>query len=61
MYGVGDAEMMSKACEMRNKALEIRREQLETTTRITFLQNDQLIRELEYQSSHTEKILSRNT
>ena len=51
---------MNKACEMRNKALEIRREQLDTSTRITFLQNDQLIREIEYQSSQTEKILSKN-
>lgn len=36
--------MVNKACEMRNKALEIRKEQFQTTTRLTFLQNDQLIR-----------------
>lgn len=46
---------------MRNKALEIRKEQLQVTTRLTFLQNDQLIRELEFQSAKTEEILRRNS
>ena len=60
MYAFTYVEMLNKATEMRNRALEIRKEQLQVTTRLTFLQNDQLIRELEYQSSKTEAILSKN-
>lgn len=36
--------MMKKANEMKNKAIEIHKEQLDATTRLTYLQNDQLVR-----------------
>ena len=60
MYTRDYSEMMKNACKMRDEALLIRRGQLDTTTRITALQNDQLMRELEFQSNETQKIIREN-
>lgn len=49
--------MIDKFRDMRNNLLEIKKEQLSNNTRLTLLQNHQLIQELEYQSSHTSKIV----
>lgn len=53
-------EMIDKFRDMRNNLLEIKKEQLSNNTRLTLLQNHQLIQELEYQSSHTSKIVEKN-
>ena len=49
-------EMKDKFKDMKNSLLSIRREQLDNNTRLTMLQNHQLIQELEYQSINTEKV-----
>ena len=54
-------EMGCKIREMRTNLLSLKKEELETTTRLTMLQNHQLTTELEYQSKQTEKIVFRNT
>jgi hypothetical protein len=53
-------EMKDKFNDMKNNLLSIRREQLDNNTRLTLLQNHQLIEELEYQSSNTEKVVGKN-
>ncbi len=53
-------EMKDKFKDMKNSLLSIRREQLDNNTRLTMLQNHQLIQELEYQSINTEKVVDRN-
>lgn len=55
-----DAEMMDKIRSMKSNLLSIRRDQLDNNTRLTFLQNHQLIEELEYQSLNTQNIIDRN-
>ena len=45
---------------MRQNLLSLKKEELETTTRLTMLQNHQLTTELEYQSKQTEKIVFKN-
>lgn len=52
--------MKDKFNDMKNNLLSIRREQLDNNTRLTLLQNHQLIQELEYQSSNTEKVVDKN-
>jgi hypothetical protein len=52
--------MIDKFRDMRNNLLEIKREQLSNNTRLTLLQNHQLIQELEFQSSSTEKVVDKN-
>ena len=52
--------MSSKIREMRQNLLSLKKEELETTTRLTMLQNHQLTSELEYQSKQTEKIVFKN-
>ncbi len=52
--------MKDKFKDMKNSLLSIRREQLDNNTRLTMLQNHQLIQELEYQSINTEKVVDRN-
>lgn len=52
--------MMDKFKDMKISLLSIRREQLDSNTRLTMLQNNQLIEELEYQSSNAAKIVARN-
>ena len=42
---------------MQTSLLSLKKEQLETTTRLTILQNHQLTSELEYQSKQTEKLI----
>jgi hypothetical protein len=55
-----DSEMGNKIREMRQNLLSLKKEELETTTRLTMLQNHQLTSELEYQSKQTEKIVFKN-
>lgn len=57
---MNDIEMKDKFNDMKNNLLSIRREQLDNNTRLTLLQNHQLIQELEYQSSNTEKVVDKN-
>lgn len=45
---------------MEKNLVSLKREQLETTTRLTMLQNHQLTSELEYQSKQTEKLIFKN-
>ena len=52
--------MGNKLREMRQNLLSLKKEELETTTRLTMLQNHQLTTELEYQSKQTEKIVFKN-
>jgi hypothetical protein len=52
--------MGNKIREMRLNLLSLKKEELETTTRLTMLQNHQLTSELEYQSKQTEKIVFKN-
>ncbi len=47
-------EMLSKIKETKANLLALNDEQLQTTTRLTILQNHQLTCELEYQSQTTE-------
>lgn len=46
---------------MKNNLLSIRRDQMDNNTRITMLQNNQLLEELEYQSTNTQKIVHKNS
>ncbi|CAD8177752.1 unnamed protein product [Paramecium pentaurelia] len=54
-------EMLHKIQETKSSLLALKKEQLETTTRLTVLQNHQLTTELEYQSKQTEKLLFKNS
>jgi hypothetical protein len=45
--------MGNKIRDMRQNLLSLKKEELETTTRLTMLQNHQLTSELEYQSKQT--------
>ena len=47
-------EMLFKIKETKANLLALNDEQLQTTTRLTMLQNDQLTKELEFQSKQTE-------
>lgn len=53
-------EMLYKIKETKANLLALNDEQLQTTTRLTILQNHQLTTELEYQSKQTEKLLFKN-
>ena len=53
-------EMLFKIKETKANLLALNDEQLQTTTRLTILQNHQLTTELEYQSKQTEQLLFRN-
>ena len=53
-------EMLYKIKETKANLLALNDEQLQTTTRLTILQNHQLTTELEYQSKQTEQLLARN-
>lgn len=53
--------MIDKFRDMKTNLLSIRKEQLSNNTRLTLLQNHQLIQELEYQSSKTEQVLVKNS
>ena len=52
--------MQAKIQETRANLKALNEEQLQTTTRLTTLQNHQLTTELEYQSKQTEKLLTKN-
>ena len=52
--------MHEKTKELKANLLNMRRDQMATNNRLTVLQNQQLLEELEYQSKHTEKILKLN-
>jgi hypothetical protein len=52
--------MLYKIKETKANLLALNDEQLQTTTRLTILQNHQLTTELEYQSKQTEQLLSKN-
>ena len=52
--------MLYKIKETKANLLALNDEQLQTTTRLTILQNHQLTTELEYQSKQTEQLLFRN-
>ncbi|KRX10186.1 hypothetical protein PPERSA_02925 [Pseudocohnilembus persalinus] len=53
-------EMLHKIQETKTSLLALKKEQLQTTIRLTVLQNHQLTTELEYQSKQTEKLLFKN-
>lgn len=53
-------DMLYKIKETKANLLALNDEQLQTTTRLTILQNHQLTTELEYQSKQTEQLLSKN-
>lgn len=53
-------EMKKKIGETKANLKALNDEQLQTTTRLTILQNHQLTTELEYQSKQTEKLLNKN-
>lgn len=52
--------MLLKIKETKANLLAMNDEQLQTTTRLTILQNQQLTTELEYQSKQCEQLLFRN-
>lgn len=52
--------MLYKIKETKANLLALNDQQLQTTTRLTILQNHQLTTELEYQSKQTEQLLARN-
>eukprot|EP01017_Pseudomicrothorax_dubius_P004218 TRINITY_DN10799_c0_g1_i1.p1 TRINITY_DN10799_c0_g1~~TRINITY_DN10799_c0_g1_i1.p1 ORF type:complete len:337 (-),score=92.91 TRINITY_DN10799_c0_g1_i1:39-1049(-) len=52
--------MFNKIQETKTNLKHLKEEQLQTTTRLTVLQNHQLTTELEYQSRQTEKLLEKN-
>lgn len=52
--------MKKKINETKANLKALNDEQLQTTTRLTILQNHQLTTELEYQSKQTEKLLNKN-
>lgn len=52
--------MLFKIKETKANLLALNDEQLQTTTRLTMLQNDQLTKELEFQSKQTEQLLVQN-
>lgn len=52
--------MLHRLQETKTSLLALKKEQLQTTTRLTVLQNHQLTTELEYQSKQTEKLLFKN-
>ena len=54
-------EMLYKIKETKANLLALNDEQLQTTTRLTILQNHQLTTELEYQSKQTEQLLYKNS
>ncbi|CAD8205680.1 unnamed protein product [Paramecium octaurelia] len=54
-------EMENKVQETKLSERAQQKEQLETTTRLTVLQNYQMTTELEYQSKHTGKLLGEHT
>lgn len=53
-------EMQYKIKETKANLLALNDEQLQTTTRLTILQNHQLTSELEHQSQQTEELLFKN-
>lgn len=53
-------EMDFKVKETQANLMALNDEQLQTTTRLTILQNHQLTTELEYQSNQTESLIKRN-
>lgn len=53
-------EMLYKIKETKANLLALNDEQLQTTTRLTILQNHQLTTELENQSKQTEELLTKN-
>lgn len=53
-------EMLYKIKETKANLLTLNDEQLQTTTRLTILQNHQLTTELEHQSKQTEELLYKN-
>ena len=53
--------MLYKIKETKANLLALNDEQLQTTTRLTILQNHQLTTELEYQSKQTEQLLYKNS
>ena len=52
--------MQHKIRETKANLLALNDEQLQTTTRLTILQNHQLTTELDFQSKQTEKLLNKN-
>ena len=52
--------MLFKIKETKANLMALNDEQLQTTTRLTILQNHQLTTELEYQSKQTEQLLYKN-
>ena len=55
-----DEEMDFKVKETQANLMALNDEQLQTTTRLTILQNHQLTTELDYQSKQTEQLLGKN-
>lgn len=53
-------EMNTRIGETRSNLETLKNEQIQTTKRLTVLQNYQLSTELEYQSKQTEKLLNKN-
>lgn len=53
-------DMQYKIQETKANLLALNDEQLQTTTKLTILQNHQLTTELDYQSKQTEKLLVKN-
>jgi hypothetical protein len=53
-------EMDYKVKETQANLMALNDEQLQTTTRLTILQNHQLTTELDYQSKQTEQLLAKN-
>lgn len=54
-------DMYKKIEETKESLMALKKEQIETTNKLTVLQNHQLTTELEYQSKQTEKLLNKNT
>jgi hypothetical protein len=54
-------EMLKQIKMTKASLLSLNDDQLQTTTRLTILQNTQLTIELEYQSKQTEQLLFKNS
>lgn len=51
---------MDRFATMKKNLLAIRKDQLDNNTRLTTLQNSQLVDELSYQSMNTAKVVLKN-
>lgn len=55
-----NSALKDRVNDMKTELLSIRRDKLDSNTRLTMLQNHQLVQQLEYQSVNTDIVLEKN-